>query len=297
MMAAAMAAATLNSCSLGAIGGPSPPPGPTETQTSTDVPTSRAPEPTSSATATARASDSRNLPSPSQSIAPSRSFPGADLVGTLFIGLQGNAVDYCAVGLIDSTGKFWEVFWPDGYRLVPDGSSAALISPQGTVVASDGSLIGVDGNGSGGSFCMIGEPFEATSIKFVDPPVLPERTPVPPPAAPTPSPTPSHPPADLVGHLAGDSTPGCGLLVPDASGTPKPWKVHWPDGYRVSFGPGSGVALISPDGSEIAHFWDLVGVDGTPAGANGMGVVPAAAFGCDWPVFDATEVVFEIPDG
>lgn len=95
--------------------------------------------------------------------------PTGDLVGTL----QGDRdLEVGCAWLVDSTGKQWEILWPEGYRIAfPAGRDPVLTGPGGEVVARAGDVIAVDGAPPSGlgSFCMVGELFEATRIVDVQP--------------------------------------------------------------------------------------------------------------------------------
>lgn len=91
-----------------------------------------------------------------------------DLVGTL--GGDRELETGCA-WLTDSTGKRWEVLWPDGYRIVfPVGREPVLIGPGDEMVASAGDTVAVNGAPPSGlgSRCMIGELFEAAQLVGVE---------------------------------------------------------------------------------------------------------------------------------
>lgn len=87
-----------------------------------------------------------------------------DLVGTL----QGDRdLEVGCAWLIDASGKQWEVLWPEGYRITfPTGRDPVLIGPRGQIVAGAGDLIAVNGAPPSGlgSFCGVGELFEATQL-------------------------------------------------------------------------------------------------------------------------------------
>lgn len=76
----------------------------------------------------------------------------------------------CAWVRDESTGTSWEVTWPEGYWVRFEGDAPLLVSPSGDVVARQGDRIGLRGTDRSplGSFCMVGTPFTATEISFID---------------------------------------------------------------------------------------------------------------------------------
>lgn len=301
VLTAAMAILTLASCSVGATGPFSTESFSTESSSAPTVTLPPGPSVRSYPTAPATSHAASAPPSASATTAPSPSpsLPPADLVGRL----QGvTSLDACErlAWLTDDHGAEWKVAWPRGYEIRFEGEAPVLVSPEGLVVAEAGALIGVDGTiqSNVGSFCISATGFAASRVVFIDPPVIPARTPrptTPTPPPPTPTPSPQHPPADLIGEFAGDSQGPCSLIVVlDAEGYGDVWKMRWPDGYRTKFDSiASQIHLVDPTGSTIATTGDLIGVDGAPV-ADG-GITTAAAWGCDFPVFAATRVVFVIP--
>jgi hypothetical protein len=91
-----------------------------------------------------------------------------DLVGTL--GGDRDLETGCA-WLTDSTGKRWEVLWPEGYRIAfPAGPDPVLTGPGDEIVARAGDTVAVHGAPPTGlgSHCMVGELFEATQLVGVE---------------------------------------------------------------------------------------------------------------------------------
>lgn len=92
-----------------------------------------------------------------------------DLVGTL--GGDRDLETGCT-WLTDSTGKRWEVLWPEGYRVTfPEGPDPVLLGPGDEIVARAGDTVVVNGAPPSGlgSHCMVGELFEATQLVGVGP--------------------------------------------------------------------------------------------------------------------------------
>lgn len=90
--------------------------------------------------------------------------PSSDLVGTLH---GDRDLEVGCAWLTDSTGKQWEILWPEGYRIAfPAGRDPVLIGHDGEVVARAGDVIAVEGAPPSGlgSHCMVGELFEATRV-------------------------------------------------------------------------------------------------------------------------------------
>lgn len=87
-----------------------------------------------------------------------------DLVGTL----HGDAdLETGCAWLVDSTGKRWEILWPEGYRIAfPTGRDPVLTGPGGEIVARAGDVVALNGAPPSGlgSRCMVGELFEATPL-------------------------------------------------------------------------------------------------------------------------------------
>lgn len=87
-----------------------------------------------------------------------------NLVGTLH---GDRDLEMGCAWLTDATGKQWEILWPAGYRIgFPDGREPILSGPRGEIVARAGDSIALNGQRPSGlgSYCMVGELFEATQV-------------------------------------------------------------------------------------------------------------------------------------
>jgi hypothetical protein len=178
LFTAATAVLILASRSVGATGPASTKPSATPTATGPPV-TSTGPS-TPTATSTSGATVVHASASATPVPTPSPALPPADLVGRL----EGvTPLDACErlTWLTDARDENWKVAWPPGYHIRFEGQAPVLVSPDGLVVAEAGALIGVDGTirSDVGSFCISATGFAASSIVFIDPPVMPARTPSP----------------------------------------------------------------------------------------------------------------------
>jgi hypothetical protein len=126
------------------------------------------PQPTSSPSLPAPSPSPTRAPTPSPFPTPR---PDADLVGRL--GGDAQLEEGCS-WLRDEEGEIWEVVWPEGYEIEFEYGLPNLHRP-GELVALAGDVIGVNGAVpvGPGSLCLVGMPFQATEIVFVDPPAPP----------------------------------------------------------------------------------------------------------------------------
>ncbi len=92
--------------------------------------------------------------------------PKAELVGQI---RSKTSVEPCQTLIVDTDGRRWEVWLPDGYKMAFEGQGELIYDPDGAVVARTGQTLGVDIDETGGlgSVCMAGRPVQATKVVFV----------------------------------------------------------------------------------------------------------------------------------
>jgi hypothetical protein len=112
---------------------------------------------------------SPSLPSPvpQASLAPSASPPPvAELVGRI---RNKTPSAPCQTLIVDAHGNRWEVWLPKAYRTVFQGDDELIYGPDGALIAASGQILGVDLDDTAelGTFCMAGQPVQATKVVFV----------------------------------------------------------------------------------------------------------------------------------
>ena len=100
-------------------------------------------------------------PSPSLELASPKSPPGG---GNTYTGvLRSDAIEGGCAYLLAADGQKYEIIPPDGWKL--EKAPAAVVSPDGQVVAKAGDVITVHGNEADMmSICQIGPIIQATDI-------------------------------------------------------------------------------------------------------------------------------------